>query len=118
MINSGWCWERNEASRLHAGRAACAVGRPALGQDEGTSPADAADAVGPAGCEGRSKNETTAPQPDIVASAGSINDIQQLDLQSHSYNVDMYLVKWKNPDIDPARSFAVPGRTPMVTRPR
>jgi hypothetical protein len=35
-----------------------------------------------------------------------VNDIQQLDLQSHSYNVDMYMwFKWTNPDIDPARSF-------------
>ena len=35
-----------------------------------------------------------------------INDIQQLDLQSHSYNVDLYMwFKWRNPDIDPSRSF-------------
>ena len=35
-----------------------------------------------------------------------INDIQQLDLQSHSYNVDAYIwFKWENPDIDPSRSF-------------
>ncbi len=35
-----------------------------------------------------------------------INDVQQLDLQSHSYNVDMYMwFKWDNPEIDPrARS--------------
>ena len=37
---------------------------------------------------------------------GLINDIQQLDLQSHSYDVDMYIwFKWKNPDINPAKSF-------------
>jgi hypothetical protein len=35
-----------------------------------------------------------------------VNDIQQLDLQSHSYNVDLYMwFKWRNPDLDPSRSF-------------
>ena len=35
-----------------------------------------------------------------------VNDIQQLDLQTHSYNVDLYMwFKWNNPDIDPSRSF-------------
>ena len=35
-----------------------------------------------------------------------INDIQQLDLQSHSYTVDMYMwFKWRDPEIDPSRSF-------------
>jgi hypothetical protein len=44
--------------------------------------------------------------PDVVRVGALINDIQQLDLQSHSYNVDMYMwFKWDNPDIDPSRSF-------------
>jgi hypothetical protein len=35
-----------------------------------------------------------------------INDIQQLDLASHSYNVDMYMwFKWRDPKLDPSRSF-------------
>jgi hypothetical protein len=86
------------------------AGVPALAQDEGTSPAEAADAV-QAGEDKRAEQgaETAAPaapKPDVVRVGGLINDIQQLDLQSHSYNVDMYIwFKWKNPDIDPARSF-------------
>ena len=43
---------------------------------------------------------------DVVRVGVLVNDIQQLDLASHSYNVDMYLwFKWKNPDIDPSRTF-------------
>ncbi len=47
-----------------------------------------------------------ADKPAVVRVGALINDIQQLDLQSHSYNVDMYLwFKWKDPKIDPSRSF-------------
>jgi hypothetical protein len=35
-----------------------------------------------------------------------INDIQQLDLQTHSYAVDIYIwFKWDDPEIDPSRTF-------------
>ena len=35
-----------------------------------------------------------------------INDIQQLDLQSHSYVMDFYLwFRWKNPDVNPQTSL-------------
>jgi hypothetical protein len=45
-------------------------------------------------------------EPEVVRVGVLINDIQQLDLQSHSYNVDMYMwFKWDDPDINPARSF-------------
>jgi hypothetical protein len=89
---------------------------PALAQDEvEQSPAEAADAK-QAEEAGKQQGEKAGKQqggkapppakPDIVRVGGLINDIQQLDLQSHSYNVDMYLwFKWTNPDIDPARSF-------------
>lgn len=44
--------------------------------------------------------------PDIVRVGALINDIQQLNLKSHSYNVDMYIwFKWENPDINPSRTF-------------
>jgi len=44
--------------------------------------------------------------PDVVRVGALINDVQQLDLQSHSYNVDMYMwFKWDDPEINPARSF-------------
>jgi hypothetical protein len=45
-------------------------------------------------------------RPTVVRVGALVNDIQQLDLQSHSYNVDMYIwFKWRDPDIDPSRSF-------------
>jgi len=44
--------------------------------------------------------------PDIVRVGALINDIQQLDLKTHSYNVDMYIwFKWDNPEINPSRTF-------------
>jgi hypothetical protein len=50
--------------------------------------------------------EPAGPRKDVVRIGALINDIQQLDLQSHSYNVDMYIwFKWRNPKIDPAHSF-------------
>ena len=45
-------------------------------------------------------------KPEVVRVGALINDIQQLDLQTHSYAVDIYLwFKWRNPDIDPSRTF-------------
>ena len=82
---------------------------PALGQDPSQqSPAENA-AAKQAAEDAKPKKKPVAPAPpapDIVRVGGLINDIQQLDLQSHSYNVDMYIwFKWKNPDINPAKSF-------------
>ena len=49
---------------------------------------------------------TGSAAPTEVRVGALVNDIQQLDLQSHSYNVDLYIwFKWDNPDIDPSRSF-------------
>ncbi len=46
------------------------------------------------------------PAPHVVRIGGLINDIQQLDLQSHSYNVDMYIwFKWEGTRINPAKTF-------------
>jgi hypothetical protein len=53
-----------------------------------------------------------APAPEVVSAAPSgpneitvgvyVNDIQQLDLQTHSYVMDFYVwFRWKNPDINP-----------------
>ncbi len=54
----------------------------------------------------RSSEDAGADEPAVVRVGALINDIQQLDLQSHSYNVDMYIwFKWDDPNIDPARSF-------------
>jgi hypothetical protein len=81
----------------------------ALAQDaEEPSPAEAAKAT-QAEESGKAKRQPDAPaqkRPDVVRVGALINDIQQLDLQSHSYNVDMYMwFKWKNPDINPAKNF-------------
>ena len=52
------------------------------------------------------RQSQAAKEPDVVRVGALINDVQQLDLQSHSYNVDMYMwFKWENPKIDPSRSF-------------
>jgi hypothetical protein len=41
--------------------------------------------------------------PDEVIVGVYINDIQQLDLQTHSYAMDFYVwLRWTNPDIDPS----------------
>lgn len=50
--------------------------------------------------------EPTPEGPDIVRVGALINDIQQLNLKTHSYNVDMYIwFKWRNPEINPSRTF-------------
>lgn len=92
--------------------AAFAAGVPALAQDDAPTPADTAAAKKAelaANAEAaalRAKSARAPLRPDVVRIGGLINDVQQLDLQSHSYNVDMYIwFKWRNPDIDPARSF-------------
>lgn len=91
---------------------ACALAllaAPALGQDQSQqSPAQKADAK-QAAEDAKPKKKPAAPPPpapDVVRVGGLINDIQQLDLQSHSYDVDMYIwFKWKNRDINPAQSY-------------
>ena len=45
-------------------------------------------------------------EPTVVRVGAYINDVQQLDLQSHSYAVDMYLwFEWCDEEIDPSRTF-------------
>jgi hypothetical protein len=45
-------------------------------------------------------------KPDVVRVGALINDIQQLELSTHSYNVDMYMwFRWKDPDRDPSNTF-------------
>jgi hypothetical protein len=74
------------------------------------APAHAQEPVAPvAGAEDASTpdppSSDTGP-PERVRVGALINDIQQLDLQTHSYAVDIYIwFKWDNPDIDPSRTF-------------
>ena len=85
--------------------------RPRLGQQSPTENATAKQAAEDAKPKKKPQAEPPPPAPDVVRVGGLINDIQQLDLQSHSYNVDMYIwFKWKNPDINPAQELRVPER--------
>lgn len=54
----------------------------------------------------RSSEKAGGDEPSVVRVGALINDIQQLDLATHSYNVDMYVwFRWDDPKIDPSRSF-------------
>jgi hypothetical protein len=63
--------------------------QPATTAPATTEPATAAPAAAPT-------------KPTEVTVGVYVNDIQQLDLQSHSYVMDFYVwFRWKNPDINP-----------------
>jgi hypothetical protein len=78
---------------------ACAI--PAYAQEPaapvaGADEASSADQADPSSTDG----------PQVVKVGALINDIQQLDLQTHSYAADIYLwFKWDDPKIDPSRTF-------------
>jgi hypothetical protein len=79
--------------------------RPSPSWSQDSSPASSASKKEKA-ANAAATPDGAGPARDIVRVGVLINDIQQLDLQSHSYNVDMYVwFKWRNPDIDPSRSF-------------
>lgn len=43
--------------------------------------------------------------PEKITIGGYINDIQEIDLQSHSYRLDLYVwFRWKDPKIDPSKT--------------
>jgi hypothetical protein len=70
----------------------------------------AQDAITPAAPETPSapaENVPAAPSgPNEVTVGVYVNDIQQLDLQSHSYAMDFYVwLRWKTPDINPSASL-------------
>lgn len=74
----------------------------ALGQDD--SPAE--DARQAADELTGSNQDPSGSRPAKVYVGALINDIQQLDLQTHSYAVDIYIwFKWRDPEIDPSRTF-------------
>jgi hypothetical protein len=55
---------------------------------------------------GRGGAEAGAGEPHEVRVGVLINDIQQLDLQTKSYAVDLYIwFKWDDPDINPAATY-------------
>lgn len=82
------------------------VGSSALAQDEGEA---AAPAEGEAAEEGAAEPEAppkNCPVPDVVKVGAYINNIQNLDLKTHTYEFDFYVwFKWCNPELDPATSM-------------
>ena len=78
------------------------------------APAASGQAPPVAGAEEASAQETGGDDgtdvdpgaPHEVQVGALINDIQQLDLQTHSYTADIYIwFKWEDPEIDPSRTF-------------
>jgi hypothetical protein len=66
---------------------------------------DEAEADAPA-AEG--EEEKTYEKPEKVTIGVFLNDIQAIDLKSHSYAMDFYVwFRWKNPDLDPASSMEI-----------
>lgn len=49
--------------------------------------------------------EKPTTEPERVIVGAHINDVQEIDLKTHSYRLDFYVwFRWKNPEIDPAAS--------------
>ena len=87
------------ARRLLIALSLCLMAAPALAQDAAApAPAD------PAAPAAAAETAPAAPSgPNEVTVGVYVNDIQQLDLQTHSYAMDFYIwLRWKNPDINPA----------------
>jgi hypothetical protein len=76
------------------------VAAPCMAQDA-AAPAPAGEPTDPAAAP---EAIPAAPSgPNEVTVGVYVNDIQQLDLQTHSYAMDFYVwLRWKNPDINPA----------------
>ena len=93
------------ARRLFFALLLCLMAAPALAQDAAPPADPAAPApADPAAPEAAAEAIPAAPTgPNEVTVGVYINDIQQLDLQTHSYAMDFYVwLRWKNPDINPA----------------
>lgn len=55
---------------------------------------------------GSATAESTPTGPAIVHVGFYVNDIQDIDLQRHRYQIDFYLwFRWTDPNIDPSKSF-------------
>ncbi len=99
------------------------VGVPAAkepGENEGAEGTEATKAAAPADEEGKGDGAAAAPEgkeedageekvferPEKVAVGFYLNDIQTIDLKTHSYAVDAYVwFRWKNPELDPATAM-------------
>ena len=80
---------------------------PALG---GEAPGDAPAAPpteAPADADADAE-KITYETPEKVAIGVHLNDIQSIDLKTHSYAMDFYVwFRWKNPELDPATSMEI-----------
>jgi hypothetical protein len=53
-------------------------------------------------------------KPDVVHVGALVNDIQQLELSTHSYNIDMYMwFRWSDKDRDPANTCKFNAKRPL-----
>lgn len=52
------------------------------------------------------QEESKPAEPEKVFVGVHINDVQEIDLRTHSYRLDFYIwFRWKNPEINPAESL-------------
>jgi len=75
---------------------------------DATQAAEAAppDAGAPPDAAAPEEAEKTYDKPEKVTVGVYLNDIQAIDLKTHSYAVDAYVwFRWKNPDLDPATAM-------------
>ena len=85
-----------------------AAGAPSAGGDE--APADGEDAKD----QGGRGAEKTCEKPEKVRMGVHLNDIQSIDLKSHSYVMDFYVwFRWMNPELDPAASMEIVNPTEL-----
>lgn len=57
---------------------------------------------------GEGEAEVVYEVPEKVTVGVHLNDIQSIDLKTHSYQMDFYIwFRWKNPDLDPATSMEI-----------
>jgi hypothetical protein len=77
---------------------------------------------------GASQAQAAKPAPPEKVTVGAhITDIQEIDLQTHSYRLDFYVwFRWRNPEMDPSKSFEFMNvfdpadhvRTPVYDKPQ
>lgn len=109
-MTAGIVWERIRLMLLAALAGAALGAAPAGAQDQTTEEqAPAAGEQSAAGAAGDAATEEAAPEPNypVTVTVGAyVNDIQQLDLTTHSYNVDFYLwFRWTDPAVNPSTTL-------------
>jgi Neurotransmitter-gated ion-channel transmembrane region len=84
----------------------CTASVGIMAQDAATPPEAPAATEAPAQPEAPAQVPAAPTGPEQVTVGVYINDIQQLDLQTHSYAMDFYVwLRWKNPDLTPSSTL-------------